>query len=73
MCALLTCAQEECIPAESTYWAQVSTDPAYRWKSEPEVMEQLKDKAKKLGLWNLFLSKEHCQSCVALEGLNLSH
>lgn len=51
--------QEECLPAESTFHEQVSTDPAKRWKSYPIVMEQLKEKARALGLWNLFLSKEH--------------
>jgi acyl-CoA dehydrogenase len=51
--------QEECIPAERVFHLQVSTDPAKRWKQYPAVMETLKAKARKLGLWCLFLSKEH--------------
>lgn len=51
--------QDECIPAEATYHAQIPTDPERRWKSIPPVMDELKAKAKKLGLWNLFLSKAH--------------
>ncbi len=50
---------DECIPAERLYHAQVSTDPAKRWKVVPEVVEQLKKKAKAQGLWNLFLSAKH--------------
>lgn len=30
-----------------------------RWNTVPAVMEQLKEKAKKLGLWNMFLAKSH--------------
>lgn len=49
----------ECIPAEELYHAQISTDPEKRWKIVPEVVEQLKKKAKSQGLWNLFLSGKH--------------
>jgi acyl-CoA dehydrogenase len=47
------------MPAEAVFHAQISTDPAKRWKSYPQVIEQLKIKARSLGLWNLFLSKAH--------------
>lgn len=49
----------DCLPAEALYHAQISTDPNLRWKIVPEVVEQLKKKAKSQGLWNLFLSKKH--------------
>jgi len=51
--------EKECIPAEEVFHAQISSDPVKRWKSIPPILEELKAKAKKLGLWNLFLSKAH--------------
>ena len=39
--------------------AQIPTDPEKRWKAIIPVTAELKEKAKKLGLWNLFLSKAH--------------
>lgn len=51
--------QEECLPAEALFHAQISTDPAKRWKSYPAVIETLKARAKELGLWNIWLSKDH--------------
>jgi acyl-CoA dehydrogenase len=58
--------EKECIPAEEVFHAQISSDPVKRWKSIPPILEELKAKAKKLGLWNLFLSKAHYPECVLL-------
>ncbi|CAD6566816.1 MAG: hypothetical protein CYPHOPRED_001129 [Cyphobasidiales sp. Tagirdzhanova-0007] len=63
---------KECIPAESLYRAQISTDPVQRWKYVPPIMEELKTKAKKLGLWNLFLSKAHYPD-VGIDLTNLEY
>lgn len=52
-------AQEEVLPAERIAHAQIPTDPETRWKTVVPVVEDLKAKAKQLGLWNLFLSKTH--------------
>lgn len=46
-------------PAGALAHAQLPTDPETRWKTVIPVIEELKVKAKKLGLWNLFLSKKH--------------
>lgn len=51
--------QNEVIPAQALAHAQIPTDPATRWKAVIPVVEELKVKARKLGLWNLFLSKTH--------------
>jgi acyl-CoA dehydrogenase len=45
-------AREEIAPAESVFTAQVAEGD--RWAPTP-IMEELKKKARKLGLWNLFL------------------
>lgn len=48
------------MPAERLYASQIPEHPHdARWSAEPQVMEDLKRKAKKRGLWNLFLSKRH--------------
>ncbi|VVT57485.1 uncharacterized protein SAPINGB_P005719 [Magnusiomyces paraingens] len=49
-----TFVEEECIPADKLYHAQIRNGDE-RWKSVPPVIEELKAKAKARGLWNLFL------------------
>ena len=46
--------EKECVPVEHTFHEQIQ-DGDERWKSYPPIMNELKEKAKSLGLWNLFL------------------
>ena len=50
--------QEEVIPAQKVAHHQLPEGEG-RWKTVIPIIEELKVKAKKLGLWNLFLSKAH--------------
>merc|ERR1712000_682330 len=50
--------EEECIPADPVLEAQVGEGDA-RWNAHPAIIEDLKTKAQKLGLWNMFLPKGH--------------
>ncbi|KAL0095421.1 acyl-CoA dehydrogenase/oxidase [Phycomyces blakesleeanus] len=52
--------EEECIPAEKTYNLQMGQGDQ-RWKVVPQVMEDLKVKARALGLWNLFLGQDYAE------------
>jgi len=47
--------QEEVLPAEPEYCAQLQNHPDWRRWKQPPVMESLKAKARAAGLWNLFL------------------
>lgn len=50
--------EEECIPADPVLEAQIGQGDQ-RWQSHPPIIEDLKAKARKLGLWNMFLPKGH--------------
>lgn len=50
--------EKECIPADALFQAQLGEGES-RWTRTPQVIEDLKVKAKKLGLWNMFLPKNH--------------
>ncbi|KAI0897893.1 acyl-CoA dehydrogenase NM domain-like protein [Annulohypoxylon nitens] len=50
--------EEECIPADPVFEAQIGEGSA-RWESHPPIIEDLKTKAKQLGLWNMFFPKGH--------------
>ncbi|OMJ23538.1 Acyl-CoA dehydrogenase family member 11 [Smittium culicis] len=53
--------EEECIPNEELFAEQMGVG-AQRWKSNPPIREELKAKAKSLGLWNLFIPKDYPES-----------
>ncbi|KEZ39929.1 hypothetical protein SAPIO_CDS8896 [Scedosporium apiospermum] len=50
--------EEECIPADPVFEAQIGEGDA-RWESYPAILENLKARARSLGLWNMFLPKGH--------------
>ena len=50
--------QEEVVPAQKLAHHQLP-EGEDRWKTVIPIIEELKVKARKLGLWNLFLSKVH--------------
>jgi len=46
--------EQDCIPSEHIFHDQIE-EGDNRWNSYPKVINELKDKAKSKGLWNLFL------------------
>lgn len=50
--------EEECIPADTVFFSQLGEEDK-RWSTYPSVIDDLKAKARKLGLWNMFLPKSH--------------
>ncbi|SAM08306.1 hypothetical protein [Absidia glauca] len=52
--------ENDCIPAEKLFDLQMGKGEN-RWKIIPPVLEELKVKARSLGLWNLFLGKTYAE------------
>ncbi|RKF60775.1 Acyl-CoA dehydrogenase family member 11 [Golovinomyces cichoracearum] len=46
--------EEECIPSDPVFHAQIGQGDK-RWHHHPPIIDDLKAKARKMGLWNLFL------------------
>lgn len=60
--------EEECVPGDVLYHAQLG-EGEKRWSTYPPVIDELKAKAKKLGLWNLFLPKNHFKQGAGFSNL----
>lgn len=50
--------EDVCIPADGVYHAQIGNG-SERWDQYPGIIDDLKEEARKLGLWNLFFPKGH--------------
>ncbi|KAF6241711.1 hypothetical protein HO173_000422 [Letharia columbiana] len=60
--------EEECVPADVLFHAQVG-EGEKRWSTYPPVIDELKARAKKLGLWNMFLPKNHFKEGAGFSNL----
>lgn len=60
--------EEECVPADVLFHAQLG-EGERRWSTYPPVIDELKIKAKKAGLWNLFLPKNHFKEGAGFSNL----
>ncbi|KAL9624615.1 MAG: hypothetical protein Q9160_001280 [Pyrenula sp. 1 TL-2023] len=58
----------ECIPSDTVYQAQLG-EGDQRWKGHPSIIDDLKAKAKKMGLWNMFLPKNHFKEGAGFSNL----
>ena len=61
--------EEECIPADPVYAQQVGQGVAQRFSSTPPIIEDLKKRARELGLWNMFLPKNHFKEGAGFSNL----
>ncbi|WVR04678.1 hypothetical protein IAU60_001689 [Kwoniella sp. DSM 27419] len=65
--------ENDVLPSEALFHAQIPTSPEARWQSVPAVLEVLKSKAKAAGLWNLWLSGGDFQGMAGGEGGGLTN
>ncbi|KAK4501471.1 hypothetical protein PRZ48_007280 [Zasmidium cellare] len=61
--------EEECIPADTVYAQQIGSGVQARFASHPQVIEDLKKRAKELGLWNMFLPRNHFKEGAGFSNL----
>ncbi|OJD22631.1 hypothetical protein ACJ73_06022 [Blastomyces percursus] len=60
--------EKDCIPADAVFQAELG-EGAQRWTTTPVILEELKVKAQKLGLWNMFLPKNHFKEGAGFSNL----
>lgn len=61
--------EEECLPHDEVYIRQIGETTQQRFSSHPSVIEDLKKKARELGLWNMFLPKNHFKEGAGFSNL----
>lgn len=61
--------EEECIPADQVYLRQIGETTKERFSSHPAIIEEMKKRARELGLWNMFLPKAHFKEGAGFSNL----
>lgn len=61
--------EEECIPADPVIGALIGDNTQARFNAHPQILEDLKKKARSLGLWNMFLPKAHFKEGAGFSNL----
>lgn len=61
--------EEECIPADAVFVQQLGEGTKTRFDAHPPVIEDLKKRAKELGIWNMFLPKNHFKEGAGFSNL----
>lgn len=61
--------EEECIPADPVIATMIGNSTAERFSAHPKLIEDLKTKARKLGLWNMFLPVAHFKEGAGFSNL----
>lgn len=61
--------EEECIPADPVCAALIGDNTQQRFSSHPQLLEDLKARARSLGLWNMFLPKNHFKEGAGFSNL----
>ncbi|KXT14456.1 hypothetical protein AC579_4808 [Pseudocercospora musae] len=61
--------EEECVPADTVYRQQIGEGVQQRFAAHPQVIEDLKKRARELGLWNLFLPANHFKEGAGFSNL----
>lgn len=56
------------MPADIIFFSQLG-EGEQRWSTYPSIIDDLKDRARKLGLWNLFLPKNHFREGAGFSNL----
>ncbi len=61
--------EEECIPADPVMAAMLGDGTEERFSAHPKILEDLKKRARELGLWNMFLPKNHFKEGAGFSNL----
>ncbi|KAI9651514.1 MAG: hypothetical protein M1831_000788 [Alyxoria varia] len=61
--------EEDCMPADPVVGALTGDGIQQRFSSHPQPIEDLKNKARSLGLWNMFLPKNHFKEGAGFSNL----
>ncbi|KAF2219729.1 acyl-CoA dehydrogenase/oxidase [Elsinoe ampelina] len=61
--------EEECIPADSVYFQQMRETVQERFNTHPAIIDDLKKRAQELGLWNMFLPRNHFKEGAGFSNL----